>query len=211
MATYDDFATDTVIITSKTKDVCSKPLFDEIVHKVQECVVNTRQIYGADAVRVITLPGFKRILVTSPNIEASREVKSLNPLFPDCKFGFSITNHVAESNSLAEFPHTGTDTVMNHLKVPPAQTLFLVSPPASPPPGFDYSRLEEWPNRNTGHEEAGAGIDDDSKPAVRKVFDNGHTRIIVEGSTNSEPNHTALMQHIKTAMPPISTFDDVED
>lgn len=68
MATYDDFATDTVIITSKTKDVCSKPLFDEIVNKVQECVVDTRQIYGADAVRVITLPGFKRILVTSPNI-----------------------------------------------------------------------------------------------------------------------------------------------
>ncbi|CDO96359.1 unnamed protein product [Kluyveromyces dobzhanskii CBS 2104] len=204
--TEEDLATNTVIVTSATEDVCSSPLLDDIVNRVQKCVVDTRQIYGTNAVRVVSLPGFKRLLVTSPDLETSREVKSLNVLFPACKFGFSLTDHVIGSNE--EF---SAGTVKSYLKVPEAQTVFLVSPPASPPPGFDYSRLEEWPNRNTGHEAADVHLDVNTKPSVRTVFDNGHTRILVEGYADTAPDQANLMHHIKTSMPPESTFDDIED
>lgn len=217
----DDFVTDTVIITSKTQDVCSAPLFDQIVDKVQDDVVDESQVYGSKAVQVIALTGFKRVLVISPTYQISRKVKALGEHFPECKFGYSIIDHVPDTKSMHMVTRTKT-----FLEVPELKTVFLISPPASPPPDFDYSRLEDWPNRDTGHGHGESVETPDPKPksstdsavndkkadsyTKKKVLDNGRFKIFVESSDDGSESPTDL-HRVKTSMPPVSTFDDIED
>lgn len=205
--------TDTVIITSPTREVCSSPLFDELVQRVQTFVVDRNQIYGGDAIKVVALPGFRRLLVISPSREVSEQVHALGAEFEDCVFGYSLTDHHVTGTPAAQ---GGPEK--QYLRVPEARTLFLVSPPASPPPGFDYSRLEDNPNMHTGHAVDADGPLGPAGAATRTVFDNGRTQITVQqppvagaaGPGFSEAGANPL-RRVKTALPPVSTFDDILD
>lgn len=200
MGRNSTFITDTVIITSKTQNVCSQPIFNEIVEHIQTYIVNVNEINDSNPLEIASLPGFRRIVVISPSHRISVQVRALARDMPDYTFGFSMTDHHTNC--------TGSTHLRNSsLKVPETNRVFLVSPPASPPSDFDYSRLEETPNSSSLHT-----LEPSNNCAGNPctLLDNGQVQITLNPS-QTQGTSTKSVTTIKTSMPSSSTFDDIID
>lgn len=105
-----------------------KNYIDCLQRKIVSNALNT------DTVQFIILKSLKRIILIFDNLESS--VKLYQVLREDKSFitGKSIHNY---NNNIQD----------NYLKLPNNSRMFLISPPASPPPDFNYDQEEEEPNK----------------------------------------------------------------
>ncbi|KAL6949735.1 hypothetical protein ACO0QE_000392 [Hanseniaspora vineae] len=154
--------TDTIVVTwsritpeshTTPADVASAT-FDFILEALS-------QIRGikADNVQVIKLQSMQRVLIVSP----SRSISSLldtylktsaedNFLLRDIHLSFSFSlkdtnehlNHTLKADSEGKLG----SPISTHLAVPEHTKLFLVSPPQSPTSEFDFSKVEDSPNKH---------------------------------------------------------------
>ncbi|CUS23697.1 LAQU0S11e02234g1_1 [Lachancea quebecensis] len=208
--------TNTLIITSNKKDVTQGETTDQIRNFLESQVLTRYSVTRADAMQLVVLPALQRLILVCPSAEIAQEAMAAKAQHPDLdslQFRFSVVD-------------TTLDSRKQYLKLPPKQSMFLVSPPTSPPPEFDYSRLEDVPNREKGlapvshHSQTPA-----AQPAEQALLSTGH-HVLLETprasitldccakntATGDEPvtDHVSI-NGVRTGMPPRSIFDDIED
>ncbi|KAM3160662.1 Calcipressin-like protein [Lachancea thermotolerans] len=209
-------ATNTLIITSDKKDVTQGETADQVRKFLESQVLTRYSVTRADAMQLVALPSLQRLILVCPSVEIAQEAMTAKARHPDLEslqFRFSVAD-------------TTLDSRKQYLKLPPKQSMFLVSPPTSPPPEFDYSRLEETPNREKGlapvshHSQTSA-----AQPAEQALLSTGHHVLLEtprasitldcctrDTDAGDEPttDHVSV-SGVRTGMPPRSIFDDVED
>ncbi|CCE62807.1 hypothetical protein TPHA_0D01670 [Tetrapisispora phaffii CBS 4417] len=198
-------------------------LYDNILTKFE--------INNSNPLVLLKLEKFKRILIVAPDHQLSE----------------LIISSIVQSNHFSELYcricYTLQDSKINertYLEVPKSQKLFLISPPVSPPPEFDFERVEDEPSRITHH------IDDAPKamtsfPAETNELKttatqdiptlmlngadkpDGHRLLLSSSvanitlqrrpsvSVNVDDEPHESVETFKTVLPPKSTFDDDSD
>jgi len=159
--------TDTIIVTwSSSRDDSSfsdddddDSQADEILRCLKgviETLPINLGIFSEDTMQIIKLKSLERILIVCPSPQVSFKLcaylkdnlktfggwaanQSSNGSRTCLDYTFSMKN----SNHHYSFGHS-----KNYLSVPQFDKLFLVSPPQSPTPEFDYSRTEDSPNKH---------------------------------------------------------------
>lgn len=126
--------TNTIIVTSNTDDVLDK--LEPLKQWLTERVLSQLHITAQHPVEIIVLRNFQRVMIISPTRQTSQQI--LQTLQNgDPPFSLSYNHSMADTD----------DQSVDYLKVPKSEKMFLISPPTSPPPGFDYSRCEQPPPR----------------------------------------------------------------
>ena len=218
-ASNDEHITNTIIVTSSNNedDITDKKQIQTLNDWLGYTVLQEYNITNEKPLQLIILKNFKRILLITSNHNISRyiidESRKNEPLIKSFKFNYSLTD-------------TTSTVEKQYLQLPKGERLFLISPPTSPPPGFDYSRCEEEPNRHSlskSHLQDqphlyeilndNSGNDSGNNlPREVTLLDNNMGKIIVNTCENlqieDDDNDTNL---IPTSMPPRSIFDDDED
>ncbi|SCU86944.1 LAME_0D08196g1_1 [Lachancea meyersii CBS 8951] len=132
----------TVIITSRRKNAAENPSL-ELIREFLEAIVLTRfQVTATCPMQLVALPTLQRCVLVCPSLEIAQEAILLHSQWPQLD-AFQFQFSAAASQPPLAAPK-------QFLELPKQRALFLVSPPVSPPPEFDYSRLEESPNRHQG-------------------------------------------------------------
>ncbi|CAB4254942.1 similar to Saccharomyces cerevisiae YKL159C RCN1 Protein involved in calcineurin regulation during calcium signaling [Maudiozyma barnettii] len=209
----EDHVTNTIIVTSVSQlNVTDSEQVKLLNEWLALTVLQQYTITNDNALQLIILKNFKRILLISPTHEISKSIMDVSRdlIVSKFKFSYSLTD---TSNSLEK----------QYLELPKGERLFLISPPTSPPPGFDYSRCEEVPNTEsvskthlTEQPHLYDVINDDGKdlnnqqPREITLLDCNTGKIVVNTCKNyDDPNVESKL--IPTSMPPKSIFDDDED
>lgn len=128
--------TNTIIVTSKADHVLDKT--EPLKQWLSDQVLTS--ITSQDPVEMVVLRDFQRVMIISPTREISQEIlRALENGVPP----FSLA-----------YAYSQTDTYdrdsPDYLTVPKSEKMFLISPPSSPPPEFDYARCEQPPPRSQG-------------------------------------------------------------
>lgn len=204
-------ATNTLIITSKEKNVAESTVLEELRDFLESHVLSRFTVTHADAMQLVALPAMQRLVLVCPTSEIAQSAltaKSQCTSLDDLKFQFSLVD-------------TTTASQKQYLELPSHQSFFLVSPPTSPPPEFDYSRLEEHPNREKGlvpvsHLNEKMSPQSPHPAGHHVLLETPNASITLDScATDSEMGFGGLghvsAATIRTGMPPRSIFDDIED
>ncbi|GAV56134.1 hypothetical protein ZYGR_0BA00400 [Zygosaccharomyces rouxii] len=156
---------------------------------------------GAGEMQLIHLPSFKRVLVVTESRENASRLMSKKEELDNIKLRYTLAD--------TEGALVNPDEEMGRLQVPPHKRTFLISPPASPPPEFDYSRCEEPPDRieptSRSKEKHFEEPETDSK-GQRTLLSSAAGTITIRPAETLGERATEPLPH--TALPPKSIFDE---
>ncbi|CCH58815.1 hypothetical protein TBLA_0A10370 [Henningerozyma blattae CBS 6284] len=197
--------TDTIIITSSQSEtsITDVAIVDYIESWIEDNVLTHYKVVSSNPVELVALRSFKRVLVICPTIELSEiimeKMNSIqnNPLLSNLQLNYAAFDSKDLHND---------DYEKKYLKLPKGEKRFLVSPPTSPPPEFDYSKVEEAPN--VFHHKTPLMFNEVQGRATLVKSSVG--TIILDNSacsslqTLEEPS----IREFKTAMPPKSIFEE---
>lgn len=205
--------TDTVIITSNKCDVVDNGSVEIIQAWLSKNILMKFQINENQPLQLIILKRFKRILLICPNHDLSEHVMDASLAGEVNKFNFSYS-----------LQDGYRDLTKQHLRVPESEKMFLISPPASPPPEFDFSKCEDAPQRHIQSHiqkeqqrrmEAGHLLPKNPDEGDNGTFTLLKSKVgaitIDRCPTNDGYGQTQLADHVKTAFPPKSIFDTDDD
>lgn len=215
----EEHITNTIVVTSSNNedDMADKKHIQVLNDWLGYTVLQQYNITNEKPLQLIVLRNFKRVLLITSNHDISKyimtESRKKEPLIKSFKFNYSLT----DTTSTAE---------KQYLQLPKGERLFLISPPTSPPPGFDYSRCEEEPNRHSlskSHlqeqphlyeiiNDNGSNDSGNNLPREVTLLDNDMGKIVVNTCENLDiEDDESEANLIPTSMPPRSIFDDDED
>lgn len=205
--------TDTVIITSGRCDVVDNDNVERIQGWLSKYILTKFQINEDEPLQLIVLKRFKRILLICPSHDLSQHVMAASHASEVEKLNFSYSLQDGYNNLAKEY-----------LKVPESEKMFLISPPASPPPEFDFSKCEDAPQRHVQSHiqqqqqqrmKAGHLLpnnpDEDSNGTFTLLKSKVGAITINRCPTNEDCGNKRLADHVKTALPPKSIFDSDDD
>ncbi|GAV51253.1 hypothetical protein ZYGR_0AD04360 [Zygosaccharomyces rouxii] len=156
---------------------------------------------GIGEMQLIHLPSFKRVLVVTESKEAASQLMSKKGELGDIRLRYTLTD--------TEGALVNPDEEMGRLQVPPHKRTFLISPPTSPPPEFDYSRCEEPPDR-VGPTDLGGEIDfeesETDNEGQRTLLSSSAGTITIKPAETLRDRKQEPLPH--TALPPKSIFDE---
>lgn len=219
MGLDSEMITDTIVITSNIPDVdvTTDKTVEIIQHWLGETILLSHEVLAANPIQVIILRTFKRILIISPNAETSKDIMDLFQMkqevmergLQDLQFNYTLTNTHGENF---------TEVEKDYLQLPPADKLFLISPPSSPPPEFDYSKCEDIPKINNNNH-LGSRCDplhegdNGPTPGTYTLLTSDVANIVIDSCADLETdlNPGTTVNNIKTAVPPRSIFDTDEE
>lgn len=144
----DSEATNTIIITNICRD-----RFSELQSAVRAHVEQEVQV-----VHWAPLHSFGRVLVVLVDADMARRAKTM---IEGCHDGLRV--FFSETTPLY------SNEEDSHLQLPDRGKLWLISPPPSPPVGWE-SRMEDEPNRETEH---GLFTEEQLHKALARAYDNG--------------------------------------
>lgn len=173
---------------------------DNLAHNV-EPLKNWLLKSGVGEMQLIHLPSFKRVLVVAESREAASRLMLKRAELDGIKLRYTLTD--------TEGAFENPDEKLGRLQVPPHKRTFLISPPASPPPEFDYSRCEEPPDRGgSAVSSEGTAFEDleTNDEGQRTLLSSTSGTITIQPAETFEKEPQQPMPH--TAMPPKSIFDD---
>ncbi|EDO17700.1 hypothetical protein Kpol_1033p3 [Vanderwaltozyma polyspora DSM 70294] len=202
-------STNTVIVTNKSSidpslSVTTDDNVLRLVHWLNETILLKFQVEVSNPIQLIKIHSFKRLILVCPSRLIAKDLVTTGSIhFDHWSFNFSLTDTI-------------TNITKDYLKVPKSDKMFLVSPPTSPPPGFDYSRCEDQPNTNVLHVSETStsynnlNINNDNNNLVSSnvgsiVLERRASYVIFDQDDDKD------IQEFKTAMPPRSVFDDDSD
>lgn len=192
-------ATDTIIVTSNKRNITDSstlPLFNEWFLKH---ILQRFKIKENNPIKLIILRKFRRCLIVCPDHAISEVVMETLKKAPPCD---SLIFNYSTTDSL------GNDTLeKDYLQVPKSEKLYLISPPSSPPSEFDYSKCEDKPSTRThAHQVSKSPHKSSSFVAVESSVGT-----ITVSLCDDNGNDGPALDGIRTALPPKSIFDDIED
>ncbi|CEP62037.1 Rcn1p LALA0_S04e06326g [Lachancea lanzarotensis] len=135
----------TVIITAGRKNATETDALKRIREFLEAEVLQRFNVTEANPLKLVALPTLNRCILVCPSLELAEQAVMLHSQWPQLK-GFQFRYSALDAPNSTE---------KQFLELPKQLALFLVSPPTSPPPGFDFSRLEEAPNRVRGLKASG--------------------------------------------------------
>lgn len=205
--------TDTIIITSDKCDIIDNDNVERIQAWLSKSILMKFQINENEPLQLIILKRFKRVLLICPNHVISQHVMDASHASEVEKFNFSYSLQDGHKNSTKQY-----------LKVPESEKMFLISPPASPPPEFDFTKCEDAPQR---HVQSHIQREQQQRMEASHLLpnnpdkDNNGTFTLLKSKvgaitidrcpTNGGDGQMQLAGHVKTAFPPKSIFDTDDD
>lgn len=156
---------------------------------------------GVGEMQLIHLPSLKRVLVVTESREAASRLMSRKGNLTDIRLRYTLTD--------TEGALVNPDEQTGRLQVPPHKRTFLISPPASPPPEFDYSRCEEPPDRaepTIFDKDKDLEDSETNSEGQKTLLSSAAGTITIQPATTLGERATEPMPH--TSLPPKSIFDD---
>lgn len=213
----------TLILTGLTDQQLND---DAFIHSLQQVLLVRSP--PDETTQFIILKTFRRILIIFSSSQTSTSMRDIYRSIgvgEGFACGFSSRDY---SNELE-----------NYLELPNNSRMFLISPPASPPVGFDYHAVEEEPNKLQiyTHEDIKEMFvrNEDLQQKLEKGFsstkysgghrhqpvefgqevvlnDSEHGPRIILHPINGEQDHLIgrAIQSFRTSLPPKSVFDDLD-
>ncbi|KAH7590056.1 Calcipressin [Nakaseomyces glabratus] len=195
----DSLVTDTIILTSNERDITGQEILPILASWFEDNVLSNIQVLPANPIQLLLLKNFKRCLIICPDHAVSNAVMQklkLKVPLPDLIFNYSITD--SQNNSSVK---------KDYLKVPEHQRLFLISPPSSPPPEFDYSKCEDKPSFKTHAHQPEKIL----RQATSFVAIESQVGTITVNTCDDYNNGDPGLEGVRTALPPKSIFDDIDE
>ncbi|CAI4034615.1 hypothetical protein SMKI_11G0610 [Saccharomyces mikatae IFO 1815] len=205
----DEIITDTIIITSSKCDIVHNDNVGKIQAWLCKRILMKFQINENDPIQLIILKRLKRILLICPNHDISRHIMNASHTSEVEKFNFNYSLQDGHKNIAKQY-----------LKVPESEKMFLISPPASPPPEFDFTKCEDAPQRHVqsciqqeqqqrmkANHLLPKGPDKESNGTFTLLKSKAGAITIDRCPTNDADGQIRLADHVKTAFPPKSIFD----
>lgn len=176
--------TNTIIVTSDADSVLEQA--ESLEQWLSQRVLSHRHITAENPVEMVILQEFQRVMIISPTREVSQEIKQAleNGVTP---FSLHYSYSMADTS----------DQSPEYLTVPKSKRVFLISPPTSPPPEFDYARCEQPPPRARTHEQRHT---DDSQ--FLTLLDSKIASIALQRCDPEQSSETTTSRQNRTALPP---------
>ncbi|CCK70992.1 Rcn1p KNAG_0F03300 [Huiozyma naganishii CBS 8797] len=202
-------ATDTIVITGRKGVLIDNDAVSLIQNWLSDTVLLSHTVLRDNPLQLIVLRKFQKILLISPATDLSRSIMHVAEnddelLSSNFQFTYSLTNTAATCEK-------------DYLKLPERDHLFLISPPTSPPPEFDYTRCEERPstieNVTTHLPRSHMSGEADDDKGVLLVSDVGSITIDRCQTQKSDDEMVPVMalEQRRTAAPPRSLFDSDDE
>lgn len=220
--------TDTIIVTSKTRDACQENVLQYLQNWLSETILLSYQIDEVSPIQLINLKKFDRSLIIAPNREIAQAIMQLFQNNSNTNNNNDGLAHYNLQSLTFNYSTVDSNMEIKYLDLPKHDKLFLISPPSSPPPEFDYSRCEDIPNKHPHiHlKKFGTQISDynnntDSQNG-NNIYNNENNNngshftlltsdianITVDSCELLDDDSTIKVDEFKTMMPPRSIFDD---
>lgn len=153
---------------------------------------------GVGEMQLILLPSFRRVLVVTESRKAAQTLVHNKSGLNGVNLRYTLTD--------TEGSVVNPSEDIGRLKVPPSRRQFLVSPPTSPPPEFDYSKCEEPPSSFSHKlsEQSNHTSSDDLGP--RTLLSSSAGTITIDPARTIGGEAQDPMPH--TVLPPKSIFDE---
>lgn len=228
MSIDNNLVTDTIVISSNKADfdVTSSDIISKLQQWLGTTILLSHEVVAANPIQLIILRNFKRILVISPDIQLSKDIMVLFQMkeeaiekgLKDLQFSFTLAN----TNAMQKNGKGPSEDQKEYLKLPPADKLFLISPPSSPPPEFDYTKCEDIPQINKKvHSPNHLGAHHKDKSPKKCIPKMGSFTILTSNVANividqcpdlrDDKEMYITADSIRTAAPPRSIFDTDEE
>ncbi|QLL33445.1 hypothetical protein HG536_0E03560 [Torulaspora globosa] len=180
--------TNTIIVTSNADNVLDKT--EPLKRWLSDKVLTNIPITSRNPVEMVVLRDFQRVMIISPTREASQEIlRALqNGGTPFClAYAYSQTDTCDRDSP-------------DYLTVPKSEKMFLISPPSSPPPEFDYARCEQPPPPS--HVQ---GLPHAEGSEFLTLLDNKIASIALQLCDTEQPPGPRTSSYRRTARPPQSS------